>query len=109
MQIVSRGDIWRQFAWLVNAYFLRKKQQQKKKNNKQTNINNLSSAEDAHKVLKVNPPTLACLNSFPASGDFCRLLITFANSLDPDQARQNIGPVLNPNCFTLLGYSWKVL
>ena len=26
------------------------------------------------------------LNSFPASGDFCRLLITLANSLDPDQA-----------------------
>ena len=28
-------------------------------------------------------------NSFPASGDFCRLLITFANSLNPDQARQD--------------------
>ena len=26
------------------------------------------------------------LNSFPASGKFCYLLITFANSLDPDQA-----------------------
>ena len=26
-----------------------------------------------------------CNNSFPASGDFCCLLITFANSLDPDQ------------------------
>ena len=25
-------------------------------------------------------------NSFPTSGDFCHLLITFANSLDPDQA-----------------------
>ena len=24
-------------------------------------------------------------NSFLASGNFCRLLITFANSLDPDQ------------------------
>ena len=29
-------------------------------------------------------------NSFPTSGDFCRLLITFADSLDPDQAWQNI-------------------
>ena len=29
------------------------------------------------------------ISSFPASGDFCRLLIAFANSLDPDQARQN--------------------
>ena len=26
------------------------------------------------------------LNSFPASGNFCHLLINFANSLDPDQA-----------------------
>ena len=26
------------------------------------------------------------LNSLPASGNFCHLLITFANSLDPDQA-----------------------
>ena len=25
------------------------------------------------------------------------LLITFANSLDPDQARQNVGPDLDPN------------
>ena len=48
------------------------------------------------------------LNSFPASGDFCRLLITFANSLDPDQARQNVGPDLDPNCLTLWWYSWKI-
>ena len=31
-------------------------------------------------------------NSFPTIGDFCHLLITFANSLDPDQARQNVRP-----------------
>ena len=43
-----------------------------------------------------------CLNSFPASGDFDHLLITFANSLDPDQARQNVGPDLDPNCLTLM-------
>ena len=29
------------------------------------------------------------INSFPASGDFCHLLIIFANSLDPDQARKD--------------------
>ena len=28
------------------------------------------------------------------------LLMTFANSLDPDQARQNVGPYLDPNCLT---------
>ena len=33
-------------------------------------------------------------NSSLASCDFCHLLITFANSLDPDQDRQNIGAVL---------------
>ena len=44
-------------------------------------------------------------NSFPASGDFCRLLITFANSLESDQAQQNRGPELNPNCSTLCLYS----
>ena len=47
------------------------------------------------------------LNSFPNSGDFCRLLITFASSLDPDQAWQNVGPDLDPNCLTLWWYSWK--
>ena len=39
-------------------------------------------------------------NSFPANGNFCHLLISFANSLDPDQARQNVGPDLDPNCLT---------
>ena len=56
-------------------------------------------------------------NSFPASGDFCCLLasgdfccllIIFANSLDPDQARQHVGPDLDPNCLTLWWYSWKI-
>ena len=36
-------------------------------------------------------------NSFPTSGDFFYLLITFANSLDSDQVRQNIGPDLYSN------------
>ena len=35
-------------------------------------------------------PYYISLNSFPASGDFCPLLITFANSLDPDRARQRL-------------------
>ena len=41
-------------------------------------------------------------NSCPASGDFCHLLITFANSLDPDQDQQNLRPDLDPNCWTLI-------
>ena len=39
-------------------------------------------------------------NSLPTSGDFCHLLITFANRLDPDQAQPNVGPDLDPNCLT---------
>ena len=39
--------------------------------------------------------------TLPASGIFCRLLMIFANSLDPDHARQNFGPDLDPNCLTL--------
>ena len=31
----------------------------------------------------------------------CCLLITFANSLDPDQAQQNVGPDLDPNYMSL--------
>ena len=55
-----------------------------------------------------SPSVSSFLYSFLASGDFCRLLKTFANSLDPDQARQNVGPDLDPNCLTLWWYSWKI-
>ena len=33
---------------------------------------------------------------------WCHLLVNFANSLDPDQAGQNIGPDLDPNSFETL-------
>ena len=38
---------------------------------------------------------------YSISISFCRLLITFANSLDPDQNRQNVGSALEPNLLTL--------
>ena len=41
------------------------------------------------------------LYSILASGAFCRLLITFANSLGPDQDQQNVGPELDLNHLTL--------
>ena len=41
------------------------------------------------------------VNSLPASGKLCHLLITLANSLDPDQAQQNVGPDLDPSRLTL--------
>ena len=40
----------------------------------------------------------SAFNSFLASGDF--LLLTFANILDQDQDRQNVGPDLDPNRLT---------
>ena len=39
------------------------------------------------------------VNSFHASGDFCRQLMTFPNGLDPDQ--KNVSPDLYPNRLTL--------
>ena len=42
------------------------------------------------------------INSMPAGGDFCRLLIFFANSLDPVQAQQNVGPDLDTKLFVTL-------
>ena len=44
-----------------------------------------------------------------ASGDICRLRVTFANSLDPDQDRQKVGPDLDLNRLTLWWCSWKIL
>ena len=34
---------------------------------------------------KVVSTSCSAFNSLPASSDFCHLLLTFANSLDPDQ------------------------
>ena len=63
-------------------------------------------------VLELRMPiphfSIVKFNSVPSSDVFCRLLITFANSLDPDQAQQNVGLDLEPNCLTLW-YSGKVL
>ena len=50
--------------------------------------------------LKVVSRSCSVFNSLPASSLFRHQLITFANSLDPDQARQNVGPDLDPNCLT---------
>ena len=41
--------------------------------------------------------SISVFNSLPAIDNFCHLLITFANSLDLDQAQQNVRPDLDPN------------
>ena len=38
----------------------------------------------------------------------CRLLITFANSLDPDQDQQNVSPDLEPSCLCHTHFFEKV-
>ena len=38
--------------------------------------------------------------SLAARGDFCCLLITFANRLDPHQTQHNVGPDQDLNCLT---------
>ena len=45
------------------------------------------------------------VNSIPATGNFCHLRITFANSLDPDQARLSVGPDQDLKGLTLWWYS----
>ena len=42
-------------------------------------------------------------SSLPTRGKFCCLLFIFANSLDPDQAQQNVGSDLDPKCLTIIG------
>ena len=42
------------------------------------------------------------INHYFASGDFYCQLITFANSLDPDQDLQNVSPDLDPSLFDTL-------
>ena len=49
------------------------------------------------------------LQLFPClKGDFCHLLVTLANSLDPDQDQQNVGPDLDLN-LTLKGFLKKLI
>ena len=52
--------------------------------------------DQALRLYKVCSDFNACL----AAATY-RLLITFANNLDPDKDRQNVGPDLDPNCLTL--------
>ena len=59
------------------------------------------SAEPAHEDSDVFSYSCRLLKAFYACTQCC-LLLTFANSLDPDQARPNVGPDLDPICLILL-------
>ena len=66
-----------------------------------TNLKDRFSCDKAHLMLPVKDKASFFINSFLASGKFCQLLITFVNSLDPDQDWHHVGPDLNPNHLTL--------
>ena len=51
---------------------------------------------------------MSLFNFILASGDFYRLLITLANSLEPNQDRENVGPDLDPNSLPLYYCSRKI-
>ena len=56
-----------------------------------------------NKIILINL-WLTLANSFPSSGNFCHLRLTFANSLVPDQARHYVGTDLVPNCLLVWWY-----
>ena len=61
-------------------------------------LQNLLSAAVVIGALRVKNLTLSLL----VATNFGCLLITIANSLDLDQDRQNISPVMDPNYFALV-------
>ena len=62
-------------------------------------LHNFSSQSNIIIISQVT--RLRIINYFLASGNFCHLLITFANSLDPDQDQLNVLLDLDPNCLQL--------
>ena len=59
-------------------------------------------ASKVHCMKKVGQTeSIKDINSFLACGDFCHLLITFANSLPPDQDQQHVSRHPDPNSLTL--------
>ena len=62
----------------------------------------LTLAKVLARTYKVASRSCSVFNALFTSSDLCHLLIAFANSLDPDQARQNVGPDPDPNCLTVL-------
>ena len=52
-------------------------------------------------IKSVHQSACKFFNFFLASGDICCLLITFANSLGPDQNGHAVGPDLDPNSLAL--------
>ena len=52
-----------------------------------------------HDILRVS--LLVTATCLARGGDFCHLLVIFANNLDPDQDQQNVRPYLDPEIIFL--------
>ena len=66
-----------------------------------TNYGNTKGSGQKIRSLAPLNTSVWVFNTFLASSNFCRLLNTLANSFDPDQDQQNVGPDLDQNHFTL--------
>ena len=62
--------------------------------------NEINFSQGFSQKVRVVSKSCCVFKSLPARGFFYCLLIKVANSLDPDQARQYVGPDLDPNCLT---------
>ena len=66
-----------------------------------TNFKDGFSLDKGHLMLPVKDIVSFFINFFLASCKLCHLLITFVNSLDPDQDQHHVGPDLDPNHLTI--------
>ena len=66
---------------------------------KRVDPNQLASDAD------LDPHCEFIVSAFDSLPTECRLPITFANRLDPEQVRQNVGPDLDSICLPLRWYS----
>ena len=64
-----------------------------------TNKKNFSALTKHKQHMPVVHVGRCLIDSFLASGDFGRLLVTFANSLDPDQNQLNDFIIFQQSCF----------
>ena len=60
-----------------------------------SNMNNRTSAVSLEETCQYLSDSCSLHLLLLASGDFCCLMITFANSLNPIQDRPNVGPDLD--------------
>ena len=76
---------------------LTKQQKQQVEKAEASQTVDLKNAAKRIKIEQVCPCKGHCILTLSLLAVTCGILLTFANSLDPDQDRQNVGPDLDPN------------